>query len=283
LWLGPSAATDHGVGPTRLVSDYAIRILYTASPDEDLETCDARMREHGVSSLLVVGRDGAAAGVLSRADVLRIGHVYSKACGRSSFAALPRMGVGDAMTWGVTGVGLGDSIEEAARRMVTNRVHRLYVLDDGHACGVIGTAEIMRAVLDRSLASPIAGFMSSPVITVDLRDTLEEAVTKLEAAEISSLVVVEDAAPVGIFTQAEALQARTMRRTDPVEDAMSQALLCLPVTTPLHRAAGFTLSTRARRIVCVERRHMRGVMTGLDFARALAPSERRPESARARA
>jgi CBS domain-containing protein len=267
----------------QLVSDYAIRVLYTASPDEDLETCDARMREHGISSLLVVGRDGEAAGVFSRADVLRIGHVYSKAAGRAAFAALPRIGVGDAMTWGVAGIGLGDTIEEAARRMVADRVHRLYVIEDGHPRGVIGTKEIMRAVLDRRLAGPIAGFMSAPVITVDVHDTLEEAVTKLEGSGISGLVVVEDAAPVGIFTQAEALEARSLRRTSPVEEAMSQALLCLPVTTPLHRAAGFTLSTRARRIVCVEHRHMRGIMTGLDFARALAPELGRPESVLARA
>jgi CBS domain-containing protein len=262
----------------QLVSDYAIRDLFTASPEEDLETCDARMREHGISSLLVVGADGSAAGVFSRTDLLRIGHVFSKAAGRSAFASLPRMGVGDAMTWGVAGIGLGDTVEEAARRMVAARVHRLYVVENGHPRGVIGTKEILRAVLDRRLTGPIAGFMSSPVITVEVADTLEEALGKLEAGAIGGLVVVEDAAPVGIFTQTEALEARALGRTSPVEEAMSQALLCLPVTTPLHRAAGFTLSTRARRIVCAEHRHMRGVMTGLDFARALAPELGAPQT-----
>jgi hypothetical protein len=51
---------------------------------------------------------------------------------------------------------------------------------------------------------------------------------------------------------------------------MTQALLCLPARTPLFRAAGFALATRARRICATSERRVRGVVTGIDFARVIA-------------
>jgi hypothetical protein len=51
---------------------------------------------------------------------------------------------------------------------------------------------------------------------------------------------------------------------------MSCALLCLPLKLPLFRAAAFALQTRARRILAVESREMRGIVSGLDMARAIA-------------
>jgi predicted transcriptional regulator len=54
-----------------------------------------------------------------------------------------------------------------------------------------------------------------------------------------------------------------------VEEVMSYAMLCLDRSTRMHRAAAHALATRARRVVVVDRHHVCGVISGMDFARAL--------------
>jgi CBS domain-containing protein len=51
---------------------------------------------------------------------------------------------------------------------------------------------------------------------------------------------------------------------------LSPALLCLDVSTPLFRAARQAEVMDVRRIVAVENRQLRGVLTALDFVRAAA-------------
>lgn len=277
---GAPAARTFGVSSaSRLARDYALAEVHTVTTEHELGACDEKMRQHGISSLLVLGRDHLAAGVVSRSDLLRIGHVRARAAGRPTLLDLPPVCVGDAMTWRVEAVTPTTSVELAARQMLARGVHRLFVLDEGRPVGVLGTKELMRVVLDDQLVSPLSSYMTSPVLSIDVGGTLEQAVSKLERAHISGLVVTEDEAAIGIFTQVEALEARARPPGTPIEQVMSQALLCLPVTTPLHRAAGFSLSTRARRIVCADHRQMRGVMTGLDFVRALVPPDPARDSA----
>ncbi len=49
---------------------------------------------------------------------------------------------------------------------------------------------------------------------------------------------------------------------------ITTAMLCIDVRTPLYRAAGQALATRARRVLAVKDRKVQGILTGIDFARA---------------
>jgi len=160
---------------------------------------------------------------------------------------------------------------DAATQMVERRIHRVFVVDGDKMVGVVSTKDLMRAVMDAKVATPISELMTVPVVTVEANQPLAEAVATLSRARISGVAVMENGVPVGIFTQEEALAARDRPGKTPVDEAMSQALLCLPVSTPVFRAAGFTLSTRARRVLAVDHHHIQGVLTGLDFARCLLP------------
>lgn len=51
---------------------------------------------------------------------------------------------------------------------------------------------------------------------------------------------------------------------------MSHGLLCLHPSTPLYRAAAAAYEARARRLLAVADGELVGILTGLDFARALA-------------
>jgi predicted transcriptional regulator len=126
----------------------------------------------------------------------------------------------------------------------------------------------MLAIRDKRVKSPISNLMSSPVFTVRHVEPVAVATERLVKARVSGLVVVEDEWPVGLFTQAEALEARDEPRDTPVEEVMSAAMLALDADTPLHRAAAQAAALRVRRVIAVKDRGMQGILTGIDFARA---------------
>lgn len=221
-------------------------VAETASADQAV----ASLRALEISSLLVVDPAGAALGVVSRTDLLH--------------------GTGDTvrarMSVGVVTVDIDDSIATAARAMTSRGIHRVYVLEQGIPVGVVSTREIALAVRDAKEGTPLSHIMSSPVRTIAFDAPVDEATALLGEAAIGALVVVENEHPVGLFTQREALAARWVPAGTTVEEVMSPALLCLRTTVPAFRAAAFTVSTRARRIVVVHEHAMRGLVSGMDFA-----------------
>lgn len=74
----------------------------------------------------------------------------------------------------------------------------------------------------------------------------------MAAAHHSGLVVVEEGGPVGMFTQADALAARDAPPDDRVDHWLDPRLICVPVATPLFRAAEQAMAARARRVLAVE-------------------------------
>lgn len=250
--------------------------VYMASPPRtvavDAGAADAArlMQQHEISCLAVLGRDGRPAGLVTRADLLQAARSIAQPSSPSPVLELPDSTVGDVMTAQLVVFAPEASIAAAARALVEQRIHRLFVGDGERLVGVISTKEIMRAVLDARLPPPLTDYMSRPIESIDVDEPMIVAVERLKQTAVTGLVVVEGELPVGLFTQREALEAMGLPTSTPVGDVMTQAMVALPQTTPLFRAAGFTLSTRARRVLAVEHHHASGIVTGRDFARAVA-------------
>jgi predicted transcriptional regulator len=146
------------------------------------------------------------------------------------------------------------------------------VLRDAELVGVLSTLDLMLAIHKAGSKETLAQYMSSGVVVSDVGDTVAKATALLESSKITGVIVVENEWPVGVFTQVEALAAKDAPDTSLVEDAMDPALICMQVTTAMQRAAQQALRMRVRRIVAVESRHMRGVLSGMDFAAHVASS-----------
>ncbi|KAB2899174.1 MAG: CBS domain-containing protein, partial [Kofleriaceae bacterium] len=132
------------------------------------------------------------------------------------------------------------------------------------------TADLAAAVRDARVETPLSVVMSSPILTVKTTDPLSLADQRLEHAHVSGLVVIEDDWPVGLFSQVEAMASRDLPRDTPVEDVFEQALICLPDTTKIHRAAAYAARLDVRRVVACRQREAVGIVSGLDFARVVA-------------
>jgi CBS domain-containing protein len=254
------------------VARYMARPVVSVEIDADLADAERLLREREISSVAVVGRRGEPIGVISRTDLLAVARARVRSTGGPALLELPAMNVGDLMSRDLLTIAPDQSVAEGARRMVERHVHRLYVRDGERLVGVLSTKDVIAAVRDAHLPSPLSAYMSSPVISVDVREPIARVVEQLTGARLLGVVVTELEAPVGVFTQLEALEAHDLPADTPVEEAMSYAMLCLPTELPLFRAAGFAFEARARRVLATEQRQVRGILTGLDFARAAGES-----------
>jgi CBS domain-containing protein len=255
--------------------------VVTIADTAGLVEANQLLTERGISCLAVTS-GGHAVGVLSRTDLLHVGRFESRArpdgdvkapgAVRAPLLTLPLdRTVGDVMKRSIVTVHPLEPISTAARTMGEHRIHRVFVMDDGALVGVFSTKDVLLAIRDQRLTAPISEAMSSPVLTIPLAAPLSLATDRLEKAHISGLCVIDESDwPVGTFTQNEAIAARELPETTPVEEVMSYAMLCLDMRTPLYRAAGYAHATRARRVLAVEGRQVKGVLTGLDFARIAA-------------
>jgi CBS domain-containing protein len=128
----------------------------------------------------------------------------------------------------------------------------------------------MKVVKELRIATPLAEVMTTPVTTIDLGDSIDEALSKLDRTNVRGLVVLDGRWPVGVFTHTEAIHARALPaelRHTAVEEVMSYEMLCLDVATPLYRVAGQAVAMQVRRILAVEKRDLRGIVSGYDLVR----------------
>jgi CBS domain-containing protein len=252
------------------VSLYMSSPVHFVRPHDTLVHAQRKLREYSVSCLAVVDDDEELVGVVSMTDLLHIGRMQAGVREGAALLVLPSRPVEKVMTQDVITVSPDDPLARAARLMLDRRIHRVFVEESGEARGVVSTRDIMRAIREKRVNKPLSAFMSSPVFTVRSIEPISLATDRLKKAKVTGLVVVEDDWPVGVFTQNEALEARHMHHTTPVEQAMSHALLCLESDIPLHRAAAQAAEMEVRRIVAVKGRTMEGILTGIDLARAAA-------------
>lgn len=251
------------------VSLYMTSPVQQVSPEARLADTYARLVDLGISSLAVTDGERLR-GVISRTDLLRVGRRDAGSRSGAPLLAFRDEAIAAHMTADPATVGPDDTLAVAARHMIDRYLHRVFVVEGPRLVGVLSVYDLMLAVRDKRVGVPVERIMSAPLFTVRADEPISLAADRLGKARVSGLVVVEDDWPVGLFTQIEALAAHALPRDTPVEELMELALICLPTTMALHRAAAQATRMHARRIVAVAHRDMRGIVSGLDFARFVA-------------
>ena len=130
---------------------------------------------------------------------------------------------------------------------------------------------MLASVRSLRIERAIATVMSHPVITLPVTASLADAASRLDRVGVTGVAILDEFGyPVGAFTQVEALASRDLSPNTRIEEVMSYGLVLQHVNTPLYRAAAYAFEARARRVFAMDNGDLRGVVTGLDFARALA-------------
>lgn len=252
------------------VSRYMTRDPEWITADTDLRQVLRVLNGGRYSALPVVDAAGAVIGVLSRTDLLRLGLLQSGARGASPSLPMPHRMVTEIMTQGAHVITADASLQAAAQSMIGHQIHRLMVVEDGRLVGVISTLDLAAAVRDAGVEAPISSRMSAPVVTVDAGMPISAANELLASQHISAVVVEEHGWPIGVFAQIDALACRDLPRGTPVGTMVDPAMICLPSTTRMFRAAAHAAQLDVRRVIACEDRQAVGVLGGLDFAKVVA-------------
>jgi CBS domain-containing protein len=246
--------------------------IETVTPATDVRFVIAALQARRLSALPVVDAANVPVGIVSRTDLIRIGLANSALRGTTPSLPLPRRSAGDVMTPSPVSVAPDLPLRDAAQFMIRRGIHRVLVVEDRALVGVLSTVDLASAVYEARIETPLTAWMTSPVVTVEANQPIAAADTLLDRLHVSAVVVVEDGWPIGVFGQLEALAARDLRRDTPVGMLLDGAMICLPVTCRLFRAAAFASQLDVRRVIATRGQELAGIIGGLDFARVVATS-----------
>lgn len=246
------------------VTEYMTTPVETVRIGESLVAANELFAGQGVSALGVLDDAGVLKGVISRTDILHAA-VYT----HGETFRVPDRPVEELMKSPALSVGPDAPLSRAAKLMLKNHVHRVFVTKGDKPEGVLSTRDLMRAVREKRLKTPIAEIASGSVVKVKADDPIALAVDRLDLSNKHGLVVVEGDFPVGLFDQAAALGSRRLPPNTAVEHAMDVRILILPGGIAMGRAAEQALGMNVRRILIEDDLGVSGIVGGLDFARVM--------------
>lgn len=247
----------HATGD-RLVDAYLTARVASVGAKATRAQAFALLAERDVSSLPVTDDGGRVVGIVSLTDLLRV-------------PGLPSSPIAEVMHSPVVAVQPGSTLRDAAKAMIDRHIHRVLVTKGtSELVGVLSVRDVMRAIAQDRIEDPLSSVMTRDPVTIDVGDPLSLGIDLLVRSKMHGVLVTERGAPVGLFTQAEALRSATMPAMAAIETFMSHAVLMLQKETPAHRAAGFAIDMKARRIVAMDGAKIAGIATGIDLLRLVA-------------
>lgn len=254
------------------VVSYMTRDLEVAHVDTPVEQLARTLQARGISGLPILDAKGNLVGVVSRTDLIQLGLLQAGRRPSSDVLTLPHRRASDVMTHGAVEVPSAASLRHAARMMIDNQIHRVFVSEGNKLAGVICAVDLTAAVRDARLDAPVSSVMTSPIFTIDIHEPLSAALEQLDRCHVTGLIVTDEGQPIGMFTQADALASRGLPRSTTIDATYDAAVICLPAEMKLHRVAAHVADLRVRRVVICKARDPIGIVSTTDFARVVAMS-----------
>ena len=104
-------------------------------------------------------------------------------------------------------IGPSSTAQEAAKRMRSKKISSLVVIERGDApVGIVTERDLVRHVCSKDISSDsvlIQEIMSSPIVTVDVNASIEQAADKMIQNKVRHLLIVEDGRIYGIITPSD--------------------------------------------------------------------------------
>jgi CBS domain-containing protein len=104
-------------------------------------------------------------------------------------------------------IGPSSTAQEAAKRMRSKKISSLVVIERGDApVGIVTERDLVRHVCSKDISSDsvlIQEIMSSPIVTIDVNASIEQAADKMVQNKVRHLLLVDDGRIYGIITPSD--------------------------------------------------------------------------------
>ncbi|WP_027184081.1 diguanylate cyclase domain-containing protein [Desulfovibrio inopinatus] len=189
--------------------------VYTATEAMVMDDAFKVLSDNNVTHLVVVDDLGGVKGILSRSCLMRnLGLEY--------FLEFKR--VGDVMNPDVMTAPLDMKLSKAIHRMTERALSCLVTVEEEQPLGIVTERDIARLVLEMSHESDpvLADVMTTPVLTVDILDSVYEASIRMQAEQVCRLVVVEHERELrGLLTLSDIIGGMERRYIREVRNALN--------------------------------------------------------------
>lgn len=114
-----------------------------------------------------------------------------------------RMPVKEIMTRDVATIDISSNVTELAKKMLDLDVGSIIITDRNHPVGIVTERDIVKKIISKNLKPDeisIKFLMTTPLITIQAKDDVTDAMQKILKMQIRRLPVVENSKLVGIVT-----------------------------------------------------------------------------------
>ena len=115
---------------------------------------------------------------------------------------MPMTTVAELMSTDLVSVGSSDTLAEAASVMARRRVGSVLIIASGRLIGILTERDIVRAISQDVSApnDPVADWMTKSPTTVGPADSLESALSRMQAGHFRHLPVVQEDELIGMLS-----------------------------------------------------------------------------------
>jgi CBS domain-containing protein len=240
---------------------------------EDIGTIDpqsnvasaARIMSVEKISCLVILEDGHLSGIVTETDVLKkviaAGHNFRK------------LKVEQIMSSPVRSIPHSASVMDASRIMEDENIRRLVVLEEGKPVGIITQTDMVRVLASYTVSKVVSEALTRDPVVIASSASAGEAAELMASRDISCLVIMDEDAVVGMFTERDLLKRVVALDQDPnkirLRQVMSEPVVTIPADYSLLSATRLLERAKIRRLVVTEYDSLLGVITQTDIHRAL--------------
>jgi predicted transcriptional regulator len=256
------------------VGDIMSRGIATIDPQSHVVSAANIMRSSMISCLIVLDK-GHLSGIVTETDVLKkavtTGHNFCK------------IKVEQIMSTPVRSVPRSTSVMDASRIMEDENIRRLVVLEEGRPVGIITQTDMVRVLASYTVSKVVSEALTSDPVVIASSASAGEAAELMASQDISCLVVSDDDAAVGMFTERDLLKRVVAPNLDPtkvtLKEVMSEPVVTIPSDYSLLSALKLMERIGIRHLVVTEYDNLLGVITQTDIHRTLKTTLQDEETA----
>lgn len=242
-----------------------IKLSEILTPDVITVTADIAVREVlsimaslRISCIVAVNTGNQPLGIFTEQDALRL---------LAERQALEGLVMADVMTIPPLCFSADMDYRDAFNQLQEHGFRHLIVVDSSnHLLGIITEDDFMRhlGIAELTIFKSVAEVMKRTVTTADVNESVTTAAQQMRQHQLSYIVITRDSAPVGIFTERDAVNlgvdASTTREIR-IGSVMSSPLITVPPDTTLPDAITLMASHKVRNLVVTELGKLLGVVT----------------------
>jgi len=248
------------MGPLLEVKDIMSKPV-TIVPQITVALAIQKMKKHGISCLVVAGKNQRVSGILTEKDIL-----YKVIIAEEDPT---RLKVSKIMTSPVLTIPLDTTVLAAGRLMSRSKIRRLVVAKNNRLQGIITQTDVAHVISSFGIWKDVRDIMTKNIVTVPSELSVSKAAKLMKFKNVSSVAVVKSRKIIGMLTEKDFIRKIAAKKIDAtqlkVKDIMSAPIISITPSFSVFNACRLMEKHKIRRILVIVNSLSQGILTRTDI------------------